>query len=293
MSTLNEIGQAINSLRKMARLSQEELSRDICSQAQLSKIENKNENPSETVLYKLSKKLGVDMNYFFEITETQRLDYLKKVKELIEECKRERDYQRLRKILKAEMLKPIFQGSEKQQYLLWHEAICIHYLEQDSDNAIHLLHHALTLSAHPQKRFYRETELEILNSMAIMRKDQKQYVEAEKLFRQCLNTMKFAPLSNKILKIRLLYGFSKLLTDIGRYEESKELCIEGVALCKRNEVLYLFGELQYQLGSNYARMGERNSAIEAFERAIKIFEIQDNQEFVKQVHRFRKELLGI
>lgn len=293
MSTLNEIGRAIKSLRKMARLSQEELSRDICSQAQLSKIENKNENPSATVLYKLSKKLGVDMNYFFEITETPRLDYLKEVKELIEECKRERDYQRLRKILKAEMLNPIFQGSEKQQYLLWHEAICIHYLDQESDKAISQLQHALSLSDHPHNKFYRETELEILNSMAIIKKDQRQYEEAERLFRQCLKTIKFAPISNKILKIRLLYGFAKLLTDIGKYEESKELCVEGVALCKRNEVLYLFGELQYQLGSNYARMGERNNAIEAFERATKIFEIQDNQEFVKQVHHFRKELLGI
>jgi len=290
---LSEIGQAIKALRKMAGLSQEELSRDICSQAQLSKMENKNEIPSAMALYRLSKKLGVDMNYFFEFMETPRLDYLKEVKELIDECKRERDYQRLRKIVKTEMLNPLFQNTENQQFLLWHEAICIHYLDQESDKAILLLHHAFTLTAHPQKRFYRETELEILNSMAIIRKDQKQYVEAEKLFRQCLNTIKFAPLSNKILKIRLLYGLSKLLTDIGKYEESKELCIEGVALCKKNEVLYLFGELQYQLGSNYARMGEHNNAIEAFERATKIFEIQDNQEFVKQVHHFRKELLGI
>lgn len=292
MSTLNEIGSAIKSLRKMARLSQEELSRDICSQAQLSKIENKNENPSATVLYKLSKKLGVDMNYFFEITETPRLDYLKEVKELIEECKRERDYQRLRKILKAEMLNPIFQSSEKQQYLLWHEAICIHYLDQESDKATSLLHHALSLFDHPRKKFYRETELEILNSMAIIKKDQKQYEEAEKLFRQCLNTIKFAPISNKILKIRLLYGFAKLLTDIGKYEESKELCFIGVALCKKSEVFYLFGELQYQLGSNYARIGERNNANDAFDKAIKIFEVQDNREFVKQVIYYRKELLG-
>lgn len=69
---MNTIGQSIKSLRKLAGLSQEELSKAICSQAQLSKMENKNEIPSSMVLYKLSRKLGVDMNYFFEIMETPR-----------------------------------------------------------------------------------------------------------------------------------------------------------------------------------------------------------------------------
>lgn len=58
------IGSVMRDLRKMAGLTQQELSRDICTQAQISKIENGEEYPSSITLYKISKRLGVDVNYF-------------------------------------------------------------------------------------------------------------------------------------------------------------------------------------------------------------------------------------
>lgn len=112
-------------------------------------------------------------------------------------------------------------------------------------------------------------------------------------FRECLNVFKFIPNRNKNIqiKIRLIYGLAKLLTDLGRYRESNALCIDGLFLCKKYESLYLFGELHYQCGSNYARKGDNLKAANSFEKAINIFEIQDNYSFVEEVKTLREELL--
>lgn len=287
------IGQTVKNLRKIAGLSQKELAKDICSQAQICKIERNHEHPSSFILNKLAKKLGVDMNYFFDVQETPRLDYLLEVKELVRKMIRERDYQKVYEIISSEKKSPLFQTSENKQFLLWHEAICLHYNEKKSEEALEQLFTALNLTYTHNTQYYSENEIEILNSIAIIQKDLKLYKEAERNFRNGLRLINYIPkLNNKQIKVRLIYGLSKLLTDQGKYEESIEYCNEGILLCKKLETLYLFGELHYQLGSNFARLKDVPKAEHAFNKAINIFAIQDNYNFVTLVEKLRDDLLG-
>jgi transcriptional regulator with XRE-family HTH domain len=70
------IGKKIKELRKIVGLTQSELAEEICTQALISRIEKGDIYPSATAIYQISKKLGVDVNYFFEIGTTPRLDYI-------------------------------------------------------------------------------------------------------------------------------------------------------------------------------------------------------------------------
>lgn len=287
------IGHTIKNLRKIAGLSQKELAKDICSQAQICKIEKNHELPSSYILNKIAKKLGVDMNYFFEIQETPRLDYLLEVKGLVRELIRERNYKKVYEIITSEKKSPLFQTIENKQFLLWHEAICIHYIEKRPEEALEQLFNALSLTYTQNKQYYSENEIEILNSIAIIQKDLQLYKEAESNFRDGLRLINYIPkLNNKQIKIRLIYGLSKLLTDQGRYTESIDYCNEGILLCKKLESLYLFGELHYQLGANFARLGDFSKAEYSFNKAINIFAIQDNHNFVSLVEKLRDQLLG-
>lgn len=286
------IGAQIKNLRKMAGLSQAELALGICSQAQLSKIENKREVPSAEILYKLSRRLGVDMNYFFEISETPRLDYVIQFKELVSKLKRERNYEELLEVIQYEKNNPLFNSKENQQFLLWHEAICKHYLHNKSKEAIKLLVKALNFTHLEKQTYYTENEIEILNSISIIQKDLKLYKESEYNFKQCLEALKYTPkINNKLIKIRVLYGLSKLLTDLERFCESIEYCNEGIKICKQLETMYLFGEITYQLGENYAKLGDVIKANNAFEKSIQIFTLQDNDKFIRLVKKLREELL--
>lgn len=289
---MKKIGTAIKNLRKKAGLSQRELAHDICTQAQISKIEKNNEIPSAFILYKIANRLGVDMNYFFEVNETPRIDYVNDTKDIIRELKRERNYKRIFEIVKSEKENPLFQKSKDKQFLYWHEAICIHYLENKPKEAIDLLKKALYLTYSNSKVYLIENEIEILNSIAIIQKDMKLYEEAEKNFKVGLNVLKFRPKPNSLLKVRLLYGLSKLITELGRYDESLRYSKDGIRICKKKETLYLLGELLYQCGENSAKLGRIQKAEFYFDKAIQVFDIQENHKFIKLVRQYRKEILN-
>ncbi|WP_449621020.1 hypothetical protein [Robertmurraya sp. Marseille-Q9965] len=175
---------------------------------------------------------------------------------------------------------------------MWHEAICIHYLKNQSNSSLEMLDKALEITKN--KKYYTEQEIEILISIAIIETETKLYTKSEEDFKRALESLKNTPqIRNRSIELRIIYGLTKLLTDTGRYEESLGYCIKGINLCKKLESLYVLGELHYQCGSNYARMGENEKAISAFEKAINLFELQANHEFVKLVKKYRKELLGM
>lgn len=287
------IGTTIKRLRKMSGLSQRDLAHDICSQAQISKLEQNNEIPSALTLFKIAQRLGVDMNYFFDVQETPRLDYVNDTKEMVRQLIRERNYSKIKEILNGEKRNPLFQENKNKQFILWHEAICIHYLDNKSEESIDLLHKALSLTYSNNKRYYSENEIEILNSIAIIQKDMELYEYAESNFKEGLRGLKLTTYKgNHQIKVRLLYGLSKLLTDLGRYLESLDYCKEGIQICKKHEMLYLLGELYYQYGENCAMLGDFHNAEISFDKSIRTFDIQDNHEFIRLVKQLRDDLLG-
>ncbi|WP_406686207.1 helix-turn-helix domain-containing protein, partial [Rossellomorea vietnamensis] len=60
------IGKKIKELRQEVNITQGELAEGICTQALISRIEKGETDPNATALYQISKRLGVDVNYFFE-----------------------------------------------------------------------------------------------------------------------------------------------------------------------------------------------------------------------------------
>lgn len=286
------IGQAIKELRQDIGLSQEELASGICNQAQISNLENNNAMPSALLLNQIATKLGVDMNYFFEMQESHKVEYLQNSKKYIRKLIRMRDYENLYDTVLAEKKQPYYQELENLQFLLWHEAICIHYLKNESTRSLEMLNEALGITNN--KKYYTEQEIEILISIAIIETETKLYTKAEEDFKKALDSLQSTPqITNPSIELRIIYGLTKLLTDSGRYEESLNYCLKGIRICKKMESLYALGELHYQSGSNYARMGNKEKAISAFENAINLFELQGNHRFVQLVKKYRAELLGM
>jgi len=85
------IGKKIKELRQVVGITQGELGEGICTQALISRIEKGDIYPNATSLYQISKKLGVDVNYFFEIGTTPRLDYIKEVERQLRQLRKNTD----------------------------------------------------------------------------------------------------------------------------------------------------------------------------------------------------------
>ncbi|MBN8253285.1 helix-turn-helix transcriptional regulator [Priestia flexa] len=284
------IGRVMRELRKMAELTQQELAKDICTQAQISKIENGEEYPSSITLYKLSKRLGVDVNYFFDTVESPRLDYVDAVKSLIRQYIRQRDYEAIDHIIKKEKESPLFQTTLNKQFLTWHEGICTYYLHKQKEKAFSLLYEAIDYTKQ-SKTFYKEKEIEILNSVAIIYHEEKEYENAEELYRQALKHITALPqIRQEMLKVRILYGLSKTLADMKQYEESITYSSRGIDLCITNESMYLFGELHYQTGENLIKLGRVKQGKEYLEKSVHIFQLQRNEKFTELVKSEINEL---
>ncbi|TYR80904.1 helix-turn-helix domain-containing protein [Priestia megaterium] len=285
------IGSVMRELRKMAGLTQQELSKDICTQAQISKIENGEEYPSSITLYKISKRLGVDVNYFFDTVESPRLDYVDAVKSLIRQYIRQRDYESIDHIIRKEKKSPLFQNPVNKQFLAWHEGICMYHLNKNKEQALEKLYEAIDYTRQ-SKTFYKEREIEILNSIAIIYHEEKQFQESAELYKQALKHLNSLPqVRQENIKIRILYGLSKTLADMDQYEESITYSSRGIDLCISNESMYLFGELHYQTGESLIKLGKIEAGKDYLEKSVMIFNLQRNDKFVDLVKSEIQELL--
>lgn len=275
------VGKKIKELRKQIGLSQEELAEGICTQAQISKIEKGDVYPYATTLYLISKKLGVDVNYFFDIGMTPRLDYVQEVAHQLKIARRTMNYQDMRDIVKAEENNPLFsQNKQNHQLLVWHKGIYEYMMNKNMEKAIGYLEEAIALSDLTNK-VYSEREIEYLLSMGVIFFEEELYEKALHTYKSALDHLKHLPfLNDRTIKTRLYYNIARVSTRLGDFEASVQYCRDGIKWCLQEDHLYLLAELHYHLGYNYELQEDLYNARKYMERASIIFDLQKQCHFV-------------
>lgn len=275
------IGQKIRELRKSIGLSQEELARDICTQAQISKIEKGDVYPYANTLYLISQKLGVDVNYFFEIGSTPRIDYVNEVARQLLLTRRNFQYEEMKRIVKTEEKNPLFQQNNKNlQLLLWYKGIYEHALHKNFEKAIDYLREAIAIT-HTLEKVWSEKEIEILLTLGSVYFEEEMIDEALTTYLKAKDSLKqLIFLSDNTLFVRLSYNISRALTRLERYEESNKYCINAINWCIEKDNLYIFGELHYQIGYNNELMGNKEKALPYYEKSKFIFELQRDEKYL-------------
>ncbi|KON83629.1 hypothetical protein AF331_15735 [Rossellomorea marisflavi] len=280
------IGKKIRELRKAIGITQGELADGICTQALVSRMEKGDIYPSATVLYRISQKLGVDVNYFFEIGSTERFDYIKNVERLLNNYRFKLQYDELIELVQKEEKNPIFiNHKENKQLLEWNKAIYIAEIENDKDRAISVLLDAYQLTADP-KRAMSEREMRIQLSMGHILSSQdkdKEALEAYNRVRDSIGQDTF--LQDKSIKTRIYYHTARILTRLGEYEESLNYCREGLKWTITQERLFGIAQLNYQIGYNLELQGKPVEALPYFQKGRNYFQIQKNKKLVEFIDR--------
>ncbi|MCA1065284.1 helix-turn-helix domain-containing protein [Rossellomorea sp. AcN35-11] len=271
------IGKKIRELRKAVGLTQGGLADGICTQALISRIEKGDIYPSATALYQISTKLGVDVNYFFEIGTTPRLDYYREVEKQLTKLRVEQKFGEMMDIVKTEEKNPFFyKDNEKLQLLYWHKSIHLFEIEKNPTAAFSLLHEAYDLTAH-QKKAMSEREMEILITFGIWETQQGSYQKALDYYQRVESAINPAEqLHDKSIKTRLLYNKARVLTRIEAFESSTDYCVKAINWCIDEELLWGVGESYYQIGFNYELMEDYEQAIPYMKKALLMFELREN-----------------
>ncbi|MBN8193969.1 helix-turn-helix transcriptional regulator [Bacillus sp. NTK074B] len=275
------IGTKIRELRKVIGLTQGELADGICTQALISRMEKGDIYPSATALYQISTKLGVDVNYFFEIGKTPRLDYVKEVERQLRKLRIKHQYAEMMEMVRNEENNPLFKDDENAQLLGWHKGIYQFEIVKDQEAAFELLHKAFELTATPKKAL-SERELEILLTLGAFEFSNENYQKSLEYYTKVRHALsKTDWLQDKSIYTRLLYNFARVYTRVGNYEESIHYCNRAIKWIIKEEHMYGFAQLHYHLGYNLELMGNVKEAIPYYEKAAAFFDIQNNEEFVQ------------
>ena len=113
------IGDRIKDLREHLNISQKALSKDICTQGQISKIESNTTIPTAPLLNQIANRLGVDINYFFDDLSRNGIHYVQEAKLNIDKLIRNQNYHEVMYAVRLEKKNPLFRKPHLQQYLLW------------------------------------------------------------------------------------------------------------------------------------------------------------------------------
>jgi tetratricopeptide (TPR) repeat protein len=95
--------------------------------------------------------------------------------------------------------------------------------------------------------------------------------------------------NDKTIIIRVYYNFAKKL-ELEKYEESIKYCDQGIKFCLNNEVIYTLGELFYYKGYCLYKLNKNDDAEHWMRKAIQIFELQNNEQFIASVNNKINEI---
>ncbi|NMH67655.1 helix-turn-helix transcriptional regulator [Bacillus sp. RO3] len=287
------VGRKIKELRKNSGLSQEELAEGICTQAQISKIEKGDVFPYASTLYQISQKLGVDVNYFFDIGTTPRLDYVQEVFKQLQIMRRSLRFEEMMDIVRTEEDNPLFlQNKKNMQLLLWHKGIYLWEVKKDVESAISTLREALNIT-HIKGKVMFEREIEILLTIGgIYYKDENE--KALTVFEEAKGHLQALPhINDYTIKTRLFYNMSRVLTKINRIQDSNKYCEDAIKWCLNKDSLYLLGELHYQIGYNLELLNQPKKAKNFMQKALIVFELQEDNKYINFIKNKIKELSDV
>jgi transcriptional regulator with XRE-family HTH domain len=286
------IGKKIKELRKTVGLTQGDLAKDICTQALISRIEKGDIYPSAAALYQISRKLGVDVNHFFEIGTTPRLDYIKEVERQLRKLRVKLLYEDIMEIVKTEEKNPLFLNNHfNLQLLHWHKGIYINEVKKDRELALSIMKEALWLTS-DKKKVMSEREMTISISMGIIEFSRGNYDEALNMYRKVRKALKLTKQSHdKAIKTRVLYNTARVLTRLGDYKKSIKYCEDAIRWIIEEEQLYGFAQLNYHIGYNLELLEQYQEALPYFERSATMFELQQNKKLASFSMQKKEELL--
>ncbi|MBN8193968.1 helix-turn-helix transcriptional regulator [Bacillus sp. NTK074B] len=285
------IGKKIKELRKGVGLTQGDLADGICTQALVSRIEKGDIYPSATALYQISEKLGVDVNYFFEIGTTPRLDYVKEVEHQLRHFRVRLMYDEMIGMVRVEEKNPLFFRDESNlQLLYWHKSIYIFEIEKDKEAGVALLEEALLLTLN-NKRALSEREIEIHMTLGAFEFGRGNLELSLNLYEKVQSSIQSsAQLHDKSIKTRLLYNFARTLTRVGKYEESNRYCNQAIKWCLEEEHLFGLGELYYHAGYNYELQGELEKALSYIDKSVLIFDMYEDNRYRQYLQKKRVDI---
>lgn len=269
--------------RKELKLSQKELAEGICEQGQISRMEQGKYSPGSELLFQLSKRLNVSMNYFFEDTEVSSLENIDKFRELSKKFLDQRDYESLQYIYELEKPKRSRLSVKDQLYLDWIDTLVqFHYLDQQTE-AVEKLEKML--SSLKKSDFYY---LQLGNTLANFYFEMGQednYQEFYKLLKENIQSLSVQDLEQLELLIKFRYNYCRYLWLNEQTSAGIEEITDTIAICRKYDSSYRLADLYCLLGNISEGFSEKERIKGFYQLSYQLYKHEENQKMMLEIEK--------
>lgn len=282
---IESLGKQIKQLRIEKNLTQKELAKDVCSQAELSKIENGKIMPTIDLVQRLSQKLHISMGQIFIDSNEVKLFHDYDVQ--LSDFSRQRRYDEMLEFMKR---LPTSLPSSVQlliQYFDWvaregkkdiDYRTCISQLLRLSDE-------------HQMEIEYPVLYLRIRMSVANYYYLNGQYPYARKIYENLL-TYEYSTYALKKLQCKIIYNHAQQLYFQNDFKTGLQVTEQGICLSIERKDTAMLGHFFYQRGCFYEELNYRKCDIhDAFTLAYSLFTAFGNDNHAALVLKGKKQFL--
>ncbi|AMX00149.1 helix-turn-helix domain-containing protein [Rummeliibacillus stabekisii] len=270
------LGNEIKKVRTSRKISQIRLAEGICHQSEISRIESGKTIPNTDILYGISKKLNINIDYWLKLIISEESKEQKRIRTNLEVITESKNYEELYEIAEKELHNNNY-DDEFRQYLLWKRHIAAFELGKINFEEFNKNLNEILKTNYVNTEFHQE--IHILNSLAISNAKFGKKEIAIQYFQQILN-MEHQDDSSEIYS-KVNYNYSKLLFDMEDYDLALEVSNRAIERTLQQKSMILLGQLFYQRAECKEKLAfPYYSIAEDFENALFIFKLQGLQVYV-------------
>ncbi|HFU4497769.1 TPA: helix-turn-helix domain-containing protein [Streptococcus suis] len=273
--------------RKELRLSQQTLAKGICEQSQISKIERGHFIPSADLLFRLSQRLEVPLDYFFN-EQIEVKSNLSNFKHLSARLLDDRNYDDLEYLYKIEVERSTFLTLEDRTYLEWIKAIIDFYQHELQFEAISHLENILSKVASTTLIY-----LKVLNTLSNFYSLVGREEDYEANYSHLIELYQTKNLDHQEVLfgyIRVRYNYAHYLVSKEKYNEAMQEALETIELCKERQTSYQLAPLLVLVGNCGTQFLGKEQVKNYYIEARELCKIYNNPLMLMKIEKYLKEL---
>lgn len=284
MNQLNvSIGNEIKRIRQERNWTQSELCQGICSQAEISKIENGRNSPTVDLLQQIAERLKIPISFLFENQKQE--ESVKKLDHTLLRLTREGDYEQIRSY---EMITE--DRFEETTLLLKYYQIISEYRLNNFDHRTTSVQLSRLIEQNDIKYSYPDLYLRTKMGIAILYAENQEYKQAEKLYKE-LEETHFDFSNEKVVgqQLKIIYNHAKLLFKMREFEKSLTVTLKGIHSSVLLTNTSYIAHFYYQLGEVLEELyGDSEETCQSYIIAYELFKAFHMNRYANTVRKVKQ-----
>ncbi|MDO4814812.1 MAG: helix-turn-helix transcriptional regulator [Gemella sp.] len=265
-------------------MSQAEVADGICKQSQISRIEQGNYMPGADLLYALSDRLGVDINYFFNGKIVEKSAEFLEFSELSKKFLYNKNYEELEYIYNLEIKKNKKLRTKEELYIEWIEAILILERKGNIEKGREKLEQILS-KINKKDDMYMIVVTSLLNAyykLNVVEEYTRLYLEINDILNE--KNIKYIDRLEEIIKVK--YNYCYLLWKSNDTQNAIDKITELIEMCKSYKTTYLLADTYCLLGNVMEKFSSKAEVKKNFEIAYLLYEINNNKKMMLTIQNY-------